>query len=273
MKIRLILPLLAVLALQLSACAPAMKSYADPRYHKTTAAQLSAFDPPLPVRVEVKFLQQGVAKPSSDLRLRTQVEQALQKSRVFILEPQSTSVFRVVVDNVGDVAAGRMAGVETGLSLGFSGAVVTDEYQFNISYTGGSAAMQDSSFTHEMHTAIGGVDLPAGVAAVTPAAAFGQIVEDAVLAKVQQLQDERVIVNPAVTQGLQQAAIAREVLEQQAAQTKAAEQSEAAELAAAKQRAAALKAPEQQAAKNNLLTKKPRKAKLPAAKVEPLAPG
>lgn len=183
--------LVLLLASTLSACLPKLKSYADPTYRKATVQQLTPLKPPLPVRVEVQFQQQGKPKASSDLRLRAHVEKALRSSGVLVPEQRAASVLRVVVNNVGDTGAGYIAGIQNRLSLGFSGAIVTDEYHFNISYTSVDGGKQDVFFRHALHTAVGGIDLPVEVAPLRPSQAFGQVVEDAVLATLLQLQSEQ----------------------------------------------------------------------------------
>ncbi len=172
----------------LGACTPSLKSYADGSYRKASAQQLTALTPPLPVRVEVQFQQQGKPKPTSDLRLRGHVERALAASSVLSPDQMSTAVLRVVVNNVGDKSEAMSAGIRTGLSFGLSGAVVDDEYQFNIDYTDAAGKKSEVFFRHVMHTAVGGAELPAGIQSSSPGEAFGQIVQDAVMAALQQLQ-------------------------------------------------------------------------------------
>ncbi len=182
-----------LLASTLGACSSMLKSYADPIYRKATVQQLTPLNPPLPVRVEVQFQQQGKLRAESDQRLRAHVERALLASGVLRPDPAAAAVWRVTVNNVADMASMHSAGIVTGLSLGLSGAMVTDEYLFKISYTAADASKSEVFFRHLIHTAVGGVALPAGVTPLRPAAAYGQVVGDAVLAALLQLQADQVL--------------------------------------------------------------------------------
>jgi len=178
----------------LGACASSFKSYADPSYRKGTSAQLLAINPPLPVRVDVLFQQRGEHKPAADIRLRGHVEAALLASRMMVPDQLSPRVLRVVVNNVGDVSEARAAGVKNGLSLGLASSVVTDEYQYNISYTDGDGKKSDMFFRHAMHTAMGRAALPAGTKPLKPQEAYGETVRDAVNAALLQWQGEGLLV-------------------------------------------------------------------------------
>ena len=186
-----ILPLLLLAAAQLSACAPKMKSYADPGFHRAGYKDLVTSSVPMPVRVEVQFQRDGKPREQSAGVLRTHVERTLIASGAFAPDLAAASVLRVVVNNVTDKAAARKVGVVTGLSFGLSGGIVTDEYQFNIAYTDAAGSKKDGFFRHAMHTAVGDVPLPQGFAPLKPADAFSKIVEDAVLNFVQQHQSEQ----------------------------------------------------------------------------------
>ncbi len=189
----LVLALAVTVSSLLGACAPGLKSYADPTYRKVMAKQLTPLNPPQKVRIEVQFKQQGEPKPDSDLRLRGHVERALAASGVLTPDPLASSVLRVVVNNVGDMSEARKAGIKSGLSFGLAGSIVADEYQFNIVYTDAAGKKKDVFSRHIMRTAVGDAALPAGVEPRTPSVAFGQIVEDAVVAAIDQWQEEHVI--------------------------------------------------------------------------------
>lgn len=186
-KTRLALPLVLMAATQLGACV-SMKSYPDPVFRKASYKDITAVAAATPVRVEVQFQREGSPKPAADLRLRSFVEKTLLTSGVFKPDQQSTALLRVVVNNVGDKGAAMSVGIVTGLTFGLSGGMVTDEYQFNIAYTDAAGVKQDSFYRHALHTAVGGADLPQGYAPLSPADAYGKVVEDAVLNFVQQHQ-------------------------------------------------------------------------------------
>ena len=186
-KALFVLPLVLVAATQLGACT-SMKSYPDPAFHKAGYKDITAVTAATPVRVEVQFQREGSPKADADLRLRGFVEKTLTASGVCAPDQQSAAVLRVVVNNVGDKSAARSVGIVTGLTFGLSGGMVTDEYQFNIAYTDASGAKKDGFYRHALHTAVGGVDLPQGYAPLSPADAYGKVVEDAVLNFVQQYQ-------------------------------------------------------------------------------------
>jgi len=177
----------------LGACTPSMKSYADPTYRKATVRQLTPLKPPLPVRVEVQFQRRGEPKSEADARLRGYVERTLRSSGVLQPEQLADALLRVVVNNIGDAGEARSAGIKTGLSFGLSGAMVTDQYQFSITYSSKSGKKQEVFFRHALHTAVGGVDLPNGVAPLKPQEAYAQVVEDAVLGALQQMQADGVL--------------------------------------------------------------------------------
>lgn len=178
-------------ALMLTACAPAMKSYADPAFYKAGYKDLTVTEKAQPVRVEVQFQRDGKPREESDGRLRAHVERVLTSTRVFKVDQMSPSVLRVVVNNVGDKSTARAVGFKTGISLGFSGGIVDDEYQFNFSYRPAGGPKKDQYFRHVMHTAVGGIDFPPGYAPLTPAEAYGKIVEDAVLNFVKEYQQDQ----------------------------------------------------------------------------------
>ena len=187
----MLLPVLLLVAAQLGACAPKMKSYADPSFRKADYKSLSPSAAALPVRVEVQFQRDGKPREQSAGVLRTHVERTLLASGAFAPDLAAAAVLRVVVNNVTDQAAARKVGVVTGLSFGLSGGMVTDEYQFNIVYTDAEGGKKDGFYRHAMHTAVGDVPLPQGFAPLKPAEAFSKIVEDAVLNFVQQYQSEQ----------------------------------------------------------------------------------
>ncbi|MES2682475.1 MAG: hypothetical protein V4650_03070 [Pseudomonadota bacterium] len=188
---RFTLSLLLLATLHLSACAPQMKSYADPNFHRTDYKDVVTSSAPMPVRVEVQFQRDGKPREQSAGVLRTHVERTLIASGAFAPDLNATSLLRVVVNNVTDRATARKVGVVTGLSFGLSGGIVTDEYQFNIVYTDAEGSKKDGFYRHAMHTAVGDVPLPQGFAPLKPADAFSKIVEDAVLNFVQQYQSEQ----------------------------------------------------------------------------------
>jgi len=191
MKTTLALPLVIAGALQLAACMPAMKSYPDPAFHKASYKDVTKADSPVPVKVEVQFQNDGTPKAASDSSLRAHVERTLVNSGVFVPSATSSSQFKVVVNNVANRGDAVGVGIITGLSFGFSGGMVTDEYQFKIAYTAANGTKKDAFFRHAMHTAVGGVDLPQGFAPLTPEDAYSKIVEDAVLNFVKEYQTDQ----------------------------------------------------------------------------------
>ena len=175
----------------LSACAPTMKSYADPAFRKAVYSDVTAAQAPQPVRLEVQFQREGAPRAESDGRLRAHVERVLKATQVFVPDQMADAVLRVVVNNVGDKGEARAVGFKTGISFGLSGGMVADEYQFNFSYTPVGGSKKDLYSRHLVRTAVGGVELPAGQSPLTPAEAYGKVVEDAVLGFVKDYQQDK----------------------------------------------------------------------------------
>jgi hypothetical protein len=181
-----------VALLALTACAPALRSAPDPAFRKAVSKDVVAAEVPQPVRVEVQFQQDGVTKPEYDGDLRDRVQRTLTATHVLQPDVAAPAVLRVVVNNISDKDAAIRAGIVTGLTFGLSGGVVSDEFHFRFIYTPEKGDKREQYFRHVMRTATGSAPLPAGLTPLAPEAAYGKVVEDAVLSFLVNYQQDQI---------------------------------------------------------------------------------
>lgn len=187
---------LALLAcIVLSSCALKPRSFVDPEYHKASYESIQPLATPIPSRVEAEFQRNGKSLPAVNAELQNHVERTLLASGVFIpsTDPATETRIHVTANNIADLAAARSQGFKTGLTLGGSGSMVDDNYEFVFLYTGSAGKKHSYAGKHAIHTAIGSTEQPAGLQPTTVADAFGRVVEDSVLNFVLDLQQSGVL--------------------------------------------------------------------------------
>jgi hypothetical protein len=188
---------LVALAL-LSACSIATRAYVEPAHHQATADAIRPLAQPIPVKVIARFQVNGKPAPAADAGLQRQLEQALANSGVFAPGADDAGAPRIEVtaNDSSDLASARHRGYHTGLTLGSSGSLIDDDYDFTVAYRDMHGADYQAVYRHATHTAIGNhVSGPAGVAPTTPEDAFHQVVNDVVMNFVWDLQSRNLPVH------------------------------------------------------------------------------
>jgi len=179
--------------LLLSACA-ASHTYVDPQYHQATYNTVFRLSEPVPVRLDVKFLQNWKPLPIMDAELLSQVERTLRESSVFKPTTDTNAPVKISVTahKIKD-ASSRRKGFVTGLTFGISGSMKDDHYEFTFTYQDAANRKEKAVYPHAIHTATGDIANPSGLYPMKPDEAFGCVVEDTVLNFIKYLQDKGLI--------------------------------------------------------------------------------
>lgn len=174
----------------LSACVMSTKAYVDPTYHHTNVIAVHRLAEPIPVRVTAQFQTNGSPTPTADIALKNQIEQALLKSGVFVptADAHAAAVITVTANDTSDLDDAHRRGFHTGFTLGSSGSMIDDNYDFTIAYRQSGGHDYQALYKHAIHTAFGEINGPTGVTPTTLADAFHQVVGDVVLNFIQDLQ-------------------------------------------------------------------------------------
>lgn len=181
---------LAVMAF-LAACSIATRSYVEPAGHKLAAGAVHPLTPPIPVRLIAHFQANGTATPGADSALQEQLRQALAASGVFVptADPATLAVIEVTANDVSNLKDAHDRGFHTGLTFGSTGSRIDDDYAFTFNYRDAVGTDYQAVYKQAIHTTIGNdIEGPSGVAGTTPADAFRQIVDDASMNFVSDLQ-------------------------------------------------------------------------------------
>lgn len=184
MQTRLLVGVATLLLVSLSSACVNLKSYVDPSYRSARYEDVRARAKPVPVRLEVSFTRNGEPLPSGAEQLRDEAVRVLRESRVLL--PSSATgagvgVLRIAADNVYFSSESTAAGIAAGVSFGNSGGLVSDRYNFTLSYRGPDGSEKGGNYQHRLYTTPGEMKLPRGVALVSPDQGFGIIVEDVLL--------------------------------------------------------------------------------------------
>jgi hypothetical protein len=180
-------------AASLSACTIATKAYVDPAYHQASSRQLHSLNPPIPLKVAVQFQTNGKPTPTADAELQHQLEQALAASGAFAPSAEadpSAALINVVVNDSSNLEDAHHRGFHTGFTLGSSGSMIDDDYEFTVTYHRAAEAPFQTVYKHAIHTTFGEINGPAGGTPTTTADAFHQVVTDVVLNFVRDLQSK-----------------------------------------------------------------------------------
>jgi len=105
----------------------------------------------------------------------------LETSGVFTVrdDPLTPAKLAVVLNNHGDLEAATRAGVQTGFSFGSKGNFVTDYYSFVTRFEIPSNIVR-KTYEHEITSAIGSHDPPAGIPPMSLDDAFHEVFEQLV---------------------------------------------------------------------------------------------
>lgn len=178
-----------LLTLSLAACITP-HSYVDPALHDTA---WTAIKPPAQkqaVGLTIEFFRNGERLARADKTLRASLERALAKSGVVVLQPTgATATLTAKFDNIADISEAMKKGFGTGLTFGAKGSSVTDAYAITFIYDDGSGPIE-KHYEHALHTTIGNAPAPTSAAPMSPVQAFDQVVEDALIHFLRDLQAE-----------------------------------------------------------------------------------
>jgi hypothetical protein len=186
-----------VVALTLGAAGcVSVRSYVEEGHAAAGYRDLQPQDAPLPVRLSVKFLHNGVPYPPADGELYNEVSRVLRDSGVMISARGDVhAALEVVVDDRYDENVARKRGLLTGLSEGGIASQVRDDYEFTLSFTQEGGAPRIGHYRHAIISVAGNQPPPTrGARALDPQDAFAVVVRQTVLdflADVQGLGDSR----------------------------------------------------------------------------------
>lgn len=195
MKISRLL-LVAGIAMSLGACAT-VQSYVAPQPEQATLASLQQRSVPVTVAVTANWQTNGTVVPASAGAVVNEVESVLRQTRV--LAPVSSqpgtykATLTVLVNDVDDARAARHTGFVAGISLGSSSGVVTDKLTVSFKYNDGRHDFS-RAYDHSVYSTVGSnVAPPVSANPVTPEQASAQVVRDATLNFVRDLQREGIL--------------------------------------------------------------------------------
>ena len=115
---------------------------------------------------------------------------ALAKSGVFALQGQGAPAnLTIKIDNIADIAEAMKKGFGTGLTCGAKGPTVTDGYRITIVYADANGTIE-KQYEHALHSTIGRTKPPTDAAPTTPVQAVDQVVEDALIHFIRDMQGE-----------------------------------------------------------------------------------
>lgn len=177
------------LALSLTGCITP-QSYVDPGLHDATWTVVQKPASVHAVNTTIEFYRNGERFTRADKQVRGAVERALSKSGVFALQGQGAPAsLTIKVDNIADIGEAMKKGFGTGLTFGAKGTTVTDGYRITIVYNDGNGTIE-KKYEHALHTTIGKTKPPTNAAPTTPVQAFDQVIEDAVIHFIRDMQGE-----------------------------------------------------------------------------------
>ncbi|HET7299737.1 MAG TPA: hypothetical protein VFJ01_03710 [Oleiagrimonas sp.] len=182
-----------VAGLMLSACAGKVRTYVDTQYHRANWDNIQQMANPVPVDVAVQFQENGKPKSSVDTGLKSDVENILRRSRVFMPAGgnMATGTITVVANNLADIAAAKHQGRHAALSFGSANELVRDNYVFEVTYKSRDGHRFQHSYNHRLVSTFGDTKVPKDLSPVTLAAGFQQVVRDVMLNFIQDWQNNR----------------------------------------------------------------------------------
>lgn len=184
-----------VIMASLSACTIATRAYVDPQYHQATSDVIHPLAQPIPVQVTARFQTNDKPTPAVDAELQQQLEQALATTGVFspTTDANATARITVTANDSSDLEDARHRGFHTGLTLGSTGSMIDDNYEFTIVYHHAGGNDYQAIYKHAIHTTLGKINGPVGATPTTTVDAFHRVVSDVVMNFVWDLQSQGLI--------------------------------------------------------------------------------
>jgi hypothetical protein len=149
----------ALLGLQLAACAPPVRYYADADRSVAGYGEIKAGQLPTAMRVDVQYLRNGLPDDSDRIDVRDEVLRIVEKTGVVKVseDPQTPALLSVVVDDIYEAAGKTDADMfYTGMLLGLRSEVAsTDSYVFKISCQDGAGPLRFGRYQHAIWTTVG----------------------------------------------------------------------------------------------------------------------
>ena len=170
------------------------KSYVDTSLGGVNWTEVQRPSAAHPASLDIEFYRNGERYPRADEQARGAVERALQRSGVVSLADNDAPVhLRVHVDNIADMGDAAGKGFVTGLTFGGKGSTVTDAYRIRI-VAEQEGKTVEKTYDHAMHTTIGNAEPVTPATPMTPVQAFDQVIEDAVIHFIRDVQAEGMLV-------------------------------------------------------------------------------
>ncbi|HET8554365.1 MAG TPA: hypothetical protein VFL78_06020 [Rhodanobacteraceae bacterium] len=189
-----------VAGLMLSACAGKVRTYVDTQYHHADWDSIQQTANPVPVNVTVQFQENGKAKPSVDDGLKTDVENTLRRSHVFMpaSDDMATGTLTVVANNLAAIANAKHQGRHAALSFGSANELVRDNYVFKVTYKSRDGQQFQHTYNHRLVSAFGDTKVPKDLSPATLSNGFQQVVRDVMLNFIQDWQNKRQVARSAL---------------------------------------------------------------------------
>ena len=136
---------------------------------------------PVPVQVQVEFQRNGVADASTNPRLEYEVERALDESRVFRpVTDANAATLKLVVDDRYSVAKAASFGTVSGISQGFIGNSIMDNYLFTLTLNTNDGKHRFGRYHQNIETVLGRANPWSSGQAHSPDDAFAIVVQHSI---------------------------------------------------------------------------------------------
>jgi hypothetical protein len=180
--------LMLATVLTLSGCLTT-QSYIDPKLHDLSWTVVKAPAQKHAVALSTEFYRNGQRMARADKQAQGAVERALDHSGVFARSVAAPATMKVKIDNLANMAEAMKKGFGTGLTFGAAGSTVTDGYEITIDYTENGQTVT-KTYQHAIHNTIGNAPPVTSATPMAPVQAFDQVVEDAIMHFVRDMQNE-----------------------------------------------------------------------------------
>jgi hypothetical protein len=168
-------------ALTLGGCV-AERAYVDVGSARASLHQITAVPTPVKVQVRVQSLRNGDPYPANDAALREQVEAVLRATGA--MQPVTSgaqATLHVVADDEYNVGGARLKGVLVGVTQGFAGKTVTDDWKISFSLVGAGIHPYAGDYDHSVLTTFGHKLPPIAGPAQTEGNAYTAVVQQSTI--------------------------------------------------------------------------------------------
>jgi len=173
---------IAIATLVLTGCMSAPKSFLEPSIPKVSYEQVKRSVEPPRLKISSEFKRNGESRPTADKVLYENTERVLRGSGAILPSNNGEDgTFHIEVNNLVDHGPAIARGIGNGLTLGFIGNTITDDYIINIIVIKNGKKIERSGIQHKLHTTIGNSSPPEGIEYSSIPRAFDKMVEQVIL--------------------------------------------------------------------------------------------